>query len=98
MNKSRIWHISDTHTFHNMLSIPDNIDIVIFSGDCSNPKEPLPNSFEVLQFLKWFGELPIKHKIFVAGNHDTSIEKRFIIDIMQTIVSFIILCNTLDNG
>lgn len=76
----RIWHISDTHTFHEMLTIPEGIDMVIFSGDCSNPREPLPNSFEVLNFLKWFGELPIKHKIFVAGNHDTSIEKRIIID------------------
>ena len=78
-NKLKIWHISDTHTFHEMLTIPENIDVVIFSGDCSNPREPLPNSFEVLKFLKWFGELDIKYKIFVAGNHDTSIEKRLVV-------------------
>ena len=80
-NKLNIWHISDTHTFHDMLTVPENIDMVIFSGDCSNPRESLPNSFEVLKFLKWFGELPIKHKIFVAGNHDTSIERKIIFDL-----------------
>lgn len=74
----RIWHISDTHTYHNMLNVPDNIDMVLFSGDCSNPKDLLQNSFEVLDFLKWFGQLPIKHKIFVAGNHDVSIERGII--------------------
>jgi Icc-related predicted phosphoesterase len=80
-NKLNIWHISDTHTFHDMLTVPENIDMVIFSGDCSNPRESLANSFEVLKFLKWFGELPIKHKIFVAGNHDTSIERKIIFDL-----------------
>jgi Icc-related predicted phosphoesterase len=64
-----------------MLTVPENIDMVIFSGDCSNPRESLPNSFEVLKFLKWFGELPIKYKIFVAGNHDTSIERKIIFDL-----------------
>jgi Icc-related predicted phosphoesterase len=64
-----------------MLTVPENIDMVIFSGDCSNPRESLANSFEVLKFLKWFGELPIKHKIFVAGNHDTSIERKIIFDL-----------------
>jgi Icc-related predicted phosphoesterase len=77
----RIWHISDTHTFHELLTVPENVDMVIFSGDCSNPRESLVNSFEVLKFLKWFGELPIKHKIFVAGNHDTSIERKIIFDL-----------------
>jgi Icc-related predicted phosphoesterase len=80
-NKLNIWHISDTHTFHDMLTVPENIDMVIFSGDCSNPRESLANSFEVLKFLKWFKELPIKYKIFVAGNHDTSIERKIIFDL-----------------
>jgi Icc-related predicted phosphoesterase len=74
----KIWHISDTHTFHKLLTVPKNIDIVIFSGDCSNPKDPYLNEPEVKDFIQWFKELPIKHKIFVAGNHDTSIEKGLI--------------------
>jgi Icc-related predicted phosphoesterase len=76
----RIWHISDTHTFHEMLTVPENIDMVIFSGDCSNPQNTLQNSFEVLNFLKWFGQLSIKYKIFVAGNHDVSIERKVIFE------------------
>lgn len=74
----KIWHISDTHTYHKLLTIPENIDIVIFSGDCSNPRDPYNNEPEVRSFIHWFKELPIKHKIFVAGNHDSSIEKGLI--------------------
>lgn len=74
----KIWHISDTHSFHNYLNVPDGIDMVIHSGDVSNPWEPYLNLPEVLNFLEWFGNLPIKYKIFVAGNHDTSIEKRLV--------------------
>jgi len=71
----KIWHISDSHTYHKLLTIHENIDIVIFSGDCSNPRDPYNNEPEVRNFIQWFKELPIEHKIFVAGNHDTSIEK-----------------------
>jgi Icc-related predicted phosphoesterase len=74
----RIWHISDTHTFHTMLEVPTDIDMVIFSGDCSNPKDPFANEPEVRDFIDWYSTLPVKHKIFVAGNHDTSIEKRLV--------------------
>lgn len=74
----KIWHISDTHGYHKLLTIPENIDLVIFSGDCSNPRDPYTNEPEVRSFIHWFKELPIEHKIFVAGNHDTSIEKSLI--------------------
>ena len=75
----KIWHISDTHTFHELLQIPEGIDMVIHSGDCSNPRDPYNNEPEVRNFIHWFKSLPIKHKIYVAGNHDTSIEKRLVI-------------------
>ena len=74
----RIWHISDTHTYHDLLTIPQGIDMVIHSGDCSNPRDPYTNEPEVRDFIHWFKSLPIKHKIYVAGNHDTSIEKKLI--------------------
>jgi Icc-related predicted phosphoesterase len=77
-NNTRIWHISDTHTYHNLLTIPQGIDMVIHSGDCSNPRDPYTNEPEVRAFIHWFKSLPIKHKIYVAGNHDTSIEKKLI--------------------
>jgi len=52
--------------------------MVIHSGDCSNPRDPYTNEPEVRDFIHWFKSLPIKHKIYVAGNHDTSIEKKLI--------------------
>lgn len=71
----RIWHISDTHGYHDLLTIPNGIDMVIHSGDCSNPRDPYNNEPEVRKFIDWFKALPIKHKVYVAGNHDTSIER-----------------------
>jgi Icc-related predicted phosphoesterase len=71
----KIWHISDTHTFHKLLEIPEGIDMVIHSGDCSNPRDPYNNEPEVRGFIDWFSSLDIKYKVYVAGNHDTSIEK-----------------------
>lgn len=78
MKKLKIWHISDAHTFHNLLNlllVPEDVEMVIFSGDCSNPKNPFNNEPEVRAFIDWYSNLDIKYKIFVAGNHDTSIEK-----------------------
>jgi Icc-related predicted phosphoesterase len=74
----KIWHIGDTHTYHKLLEIPEGIDMVIFSGDCSNPRSPYNNEPEVRDFIHWFKTLPIKYKIFVAGNHDSSIESKLV--------------------
>lgn len=71
----KIWHISDSHTLHNRLIVPEGIDMVIFSGDCSNPREVEQSRVEIIDFLNWFDLLPIKHKVFVAGNHDIAIER-----------------------
>lgn len=76
----RILHISDTHGFHR--SFPrerfEGIDVVVHSGDCSNYLSPIMNAHEVMDFISWYKEVPVKHKIYVAGNHDTSIEKRLV--------------------
>lgn len=74
----KIWHISDTHTYHDLLKVPRAIDMVIHSGDCSNPRDPYNNEPEIREFIDWYKELPIKHKIYVAGNHDSSIEKKLV--------------------
>jgi Icc-related predicted phosphoesterase len=71
----KIWHISDTHGYHDLLRIPDGIDMVIHSGDCSNSRDPYNNEPEVRKFIDWYSKLSVEHKIYVAGNHDTSIEK-----------------------
>jgi Icc-related predicted phosphoesterase len=74
----RILHVSDTHSYHYLLKIPNNIDMIIHSGDCSNSRDPYNNEPEVRDFIDWYKELPIKYKIYVAGNHDTSIEKKLV--------------------
>lgn len=70
----KIWFISDTHSLHNQLEIPEDVDMVIHSGDASVYKELLMNDGEMRNFVKWFSNLNIKHKLFIPGNHDTSIE------------------------
>lgn len=61
----RIVCISDTHNLHNEITVPDG-DILIHSGDATN----YGTIEEVTVFAHWFSNLPHKHKIFVAGNHD----------------------------
>jgi len=77
----KILHISDTHGFHEQLTDKWNweeIDLVIHSGDESNSIVPEINFHESLNFFSWFKDLPVKNKIFIAGNHSTAIEKRLI--------------------
>ena len=74
----RIWHISDTHNYHDLLNVPKDIDMVIHSGDCSNPRDPYNNEPEVRNFIDWYSKLDIPTKIYVAGNHDSSIEKKLV--------------------
>ena len=74
----KIWHISDTHGFHDQLNIPEGIDLVIHTGDCSNRMDPYTNEPEVRQFIEWYEQVPIPNKIFIPGNHDTSIERNLI--------------------
>lgn len=75
-----ILHISDTHGFHE--GFPQSrfkgIHLVIHSGDCSNHRNPALNEPEVRRFIEWYKDVPVEHKIYVAGNHDTSIEARMI--------------------
>jgi len=53
----------------------DGVDLVVHSGDCSNYRDVIRNEQEVRTFLAWYKDVPVKHKIYVAGNHDTSIER-----------------------
>lgn len=58
--------ISDTHNFHDRLEVPEG-DMLIHAGDFT-----LAGSLsEVLDFNDWLGTLSHKHKIIIAGNHDT---------------------------
>ena len=71
----RILHLSDTHCLHSKLTIPENIDVIIHSGDESNYRNVIFNEPEFYDFLEWYIKLEIPNKIFVAGNHSSYIEE-----------------------
>lgn len=71
----KIWHISDTHSYHRLLSIPKDVDMVVHSGDFSNYYDVYKNELEARDFLNWYAALDIKHKILIAGNHDALAER-----------------------
>ncbi|MGD9588017.1 MAG: metallophosphatase domain-containing protein [Pyrinomonadaceae bacterium] len=66
----RIVCISDTHNFHEQIAVP-NGDVLIHSGDATVNGTDI----EVIDFLRWFSQLPHKRKIFVSGNHDWLFER-----------------------
>lgn len=69
----KIWFISDTHCQHTRLIIPTGVDMVIHCGDESHSIDRAINESEAVNFLDWFSSLPIRHKVFIAGNHSTAI-------------------------
>jgi predicted phosphodiesterase len=62
--------ISDTHNRLKQMTVPEG-DIIIHSGDATMGGK----LDEVAHFAKVYGELPHKHKILIAGNHDWMAEK-----------------------
>lgn len=61
----RIICLSDTHNFHEQISVPDG-DILIHAGDATG-RGTIP---EIADFNRWFANQPHEHKILIAGNHD----------------------------
>jgi Icc-related predicted phosphoesterase len=74
----KILTISDTHSFHNELTIPSDIDMILFGGDESNSSSPIMNHEECIDFLNWFEIQNIKYKVMIAGNHSTAIYQKMI--------------------
>ncbi|WP_130537207.1 metallophosphoesterase family protein [Thiomicrorhabdus indica] len=69
-------HLSDTHGnyHHPKFNEPEklaNSDVIIHSGDFTAKSD---NWEEIHDFLNWFSNLPVKHKILVPGNHDRAFE------------------------
>lgn len=63
--------ISDTHGMHNHLKLDlENVDCIIHSGDSTNYYDLYRNEREFDEFILWYANLPVKHKILIAGNHD----------------------------
>ncbi len=64
--------ISDTHGLHeSMPDLPEG-DIIVHAGDFSN----VGAIAEIVEFLEWYADLPYKHKILIAGNHDKGTDPR----------------------
>jgi Icc-related predicted phosphoesterase len=57
--------ISDTHTYHKRVKVPEG-DILVHAGDFCGRGDP----FEVGHFLDWLESQPHEVKIVVPGNHD----------------------------
>jgi Icc-related predicted phosphoesterase len=67
----RIVTISDTHGYHDKLEVPDG-DLLVHAGDMSMRGR----LDEVEAFDRWLAQLPHRHKIVIAGNHDFCFEKQ----------------------
>lgn len=70
--------ISDTHGHHGDLAVP-NGDILIHAGDFSLDRYGQIEMKSAYDFFGWLGNLPHKHKILIAGNHDFVFEKTVLV-------------------
>tara|TARA_R110000824_G_scaffold12226_7_gene53665 strand:- start:67612 stop:68238 length:627 start_codon:yes stop_codon:yes gene_type:complete len=61
--------ISDTHGAHEKVDIPDG-DVIVHAGDLTSRG----GMRDLNSFHLWFKNLPHKHKIVIAGNHDFCFE------------------------
>jgi 3',5'-cyclic AMP phosphodiesterase CpdA len=50
----KIFHVSDTHGLHHQINIPNDIDVLAFTGDESNHRDPYRNEAEFYDFAEWF--------------------------------------------
>lgn len=67
----RLVCLSDTHTMHKGLRIPDG-DVLVYAGDCTEDGSVR----EVRQFEDWIDSLPHRTKLIVPGNHDRYLASR----------------------
>ncbi len=65
----RLVCISDTHGDHAGVTVPQG-DVLVHAGDLT--AHGTLDGYDA--FLAWFGSQPHRHKLFVAGNHDTCLE------------------------
>lgn len=57
--------ISDTHGLHDQIEVPDG-DVLVHAGDLTSQGTPQ----QMRDVNDWFGSLPHRYKIAIAGNHD----------------------------
>ena len=64
--------ISDTHNFHNKITIPSG-DVIIHAGDATGRGQ----EWEIKEFIQWYSNLDFQHKIFIPGNHEVVLEYNY---------------------
>lgn len=62
--------MSDTHTMHDRIYVPDG-DVLVHAGDFSGRG----SEEEARRFADWFNRQPHRWKVVIAGNHDVALEK-----------------------
>ncbi len=66
----RVVCISDTHSRHGELAMPPG-DILVHAGDLTE----IGAEEDVVEFDRWLGRQPYRHRIVIAGNHDFLFER-----------------------
>lgn len=70
-NKVRFVIISDTHNVHRQIKdLPDG-DVLLHCGDITKTGQ----IEQLSDFAAWLKELPHKHKVVIAGNHDLTLHE-----------------------
>ncbi|KAK2581161.1 hypothetical protein KPH14_007968 [Odynerus spinipes] len=73
-DKLRVVCMSDTHSLTPFIQFDIPVgDIFIHAGDFTK----CGSLQEVIEFNSWIGNLPHKHKIVIAGNHELSFDPTF---------------------
>lgn len=73
----KILTLSDTHNQHDNIpseyisNLDGTIDLILYAGDMTGSG----SRAQVKAFFDWFSQLPFKHKVVIAGNHDFFFEQ-----------------------
>jgi Icc-related predicted phosphoesterase len=73
MNRLSICCISDTHSKHNQLDLSKYpADVLVHAGDWTGGRDE--DFSETEEFFKWLSAQPYSRKLFIAGNHERTVE------------------------
>jgi len=80
----KITFLSDTHTLHNEVSI-EPCDIFCYCGDATN----IGGLVDWISFFEWMRQIPARHIVWIAGNHDKSLDKQLMLNTSDSVVRLI---------
>lgn len=80
--------MGDTHTRHENIQVPTG-DVLLHSGDFS--MVGADRRKQVVAFNEWLGTLPHRHKVVVAGNHDSGTDKGTLLELRSLLTNAVYL-------